>query len=127
VALVRGADRGDFAGVRASGEPIEQLGADCAAALAAQIVLVVRARLTRDHQHHPRAPRLRRAEPCHQPVVRGGEAEPVEIDFGIGRDQPAGEALVPRAVEGAVVERAILPLWGRETGHGPVEGCRRPR
>jgi hypothetical protein len=102
VTLVRRADRGDRTGVRARREPVEQLGPDRPATVPSRVVRLVRARPAGDDQEDPGADRAGLGEAGHQPLVGGAEAEAVEVDLGVGRNQAAGKAIVPAGVEGAV-------------------------
>ena len=101
VALVCGADRGDFGGVRAGRQPIEQLGPDrpapaAALAMIGKTMIAVRPRFARDHQQHTGSHGTRLRKAGHQPGVGGVDPQPVKIDLGIGRNQALRQAKATR-------------------------------
>ena len=94
MALVRGADGGNAARMGACRQPIEQLGADCAAPLAT-IGGCDRARLASNHQQQPRTDRHGMRQPSIKPGVRGIKRVAVEIERQVRRYLRLGQLALP--------------------------------
>src|SRR6185369_2543472 len=98
VAAVRLSYGGDGIGVRAGREPVDQLGAD-RPALVAAVGRIDRPRLAGHHQHQPHSRRAGPGEAAFETAVRLIEREPVEIEGEIGFLRAGFEAAFPVRVE----------------------------
>ena len=95
---MRAAHGGDAALVAARGEPVEQLGADCATFRAA-VGGVHRTLAPRDDKHYARTHGAGLVEPAHDAIVSAIERMPMQVERVIGRDLASLELAVPASVQ----------------------------
>ena len=113
-------DRGDAAGVRTGGQPVEEFRTDGPAPLAARGSAISWTRFSGNQQHQPRALRLCQSQSVIEPHVGAVQRITVQVDGEVGLRQPVGQFAVPAGIKGGAVERArfqILPGTRWRTGH----------